>query len=72
VHTGIERYDTIRTELLAILKLKVIRFSNDEVVHNMPLVLDKISFHCVTDHVTKTPPTLPSLVKRSEARKISE
>ena len=65
VHTGREHYDTMRTELLEILKLTVIRFSNDEVVNNMPLVHEKISYHCAVGHADH--PSIPSLVKRWDA-----
>jgi very-short-patch-repair endonuclease len=44
-HIGRELYDTMRTNLLEILKLNVIRFSNEEVFRNLPVVLNKISSH---------------------------
>lgn len=42
VHDAQQDYDAVRTEALNRLKIRVIRFQNDEVLQNLPSVLRRI------------------------------
>ena len=56
VHDGREMMDEARTEALATLKIRVIRFRNDEVLNDLPSVLQRIEAALDAASTSSSPP----------------
>ncbi len=46
IHKSQQEYDNERTELIRDFGIEVIRFNNEEVLNQLPQVLQKIDHHC--------------------------